>query len=99
MAEATIIAAGQEGAGQVQPVQAAVKEHLIHTAAPVHFDETGMRVEDKLRWAHVASTESVTFLAIHDKRGAKALEEMGIFPYREGMAIHDGYSSYYKFRA
>jgi transposase len=97
MGEATIIAACQEVANQVQPVQAAVKEHLIHTAEPVHFDETGMRVEGKLRWTHVASTGAVTYLAIHDKRGAQALEEIGIFPHREGKAIHDGYSSYYQF--
>ncbi|MDH4209121.1 MAG: IS66 family transposase [Anaerolineae bacterium] len=97
LAEATIIAACQEVADQVEPVQAAVKEHLIHTADPVHFDETGMRVESKLRWTHVASTEVVTYLAVHDNRGAKALEEIGIFPHREGKAIHDGYSSYYQF--
>jgi transposase len=97
MAEATIIAACQEVANQVEPVQAAVKEHLIHTADPVHFDETGMRVENKLRWTHVASTDVVTYLAVHDNRGAKALEEIGIFPHREGKAIHDGYSSYYQF--
>jgi transposase len=97
MAEATIIAACQEVADQVKPLQAAVKEHLIQTSDPVHFDETGMRVEGKLRWTHVASTETVTYLAIHDNRGAKALEEIAIFPYREGMAIHDGYSSYYQF--
>ena len=97
MAEATIIAAGQEVADQVQWVQAAVKEHLIQTSDPVHFDETGMRVEGQLRWTHVASTEAVTYLAMHDNRGAKALEEIGIFPCREGIAIHDGYSSYYQF--
>ncbi len=95
--EATIIAASQEVADQIQPVQAAVKEHLIHTSDPVHFDETGMRIEDKLRWIHVASTEAVTYLAAHDNRGAKALEDIGIFPRREGIAIHDGYSSYYQF--
>jgi transposase len=97
MAEATIIAACQEVAAQVEPVQAVVKEHLIHTAEPVHFDETGMRVENKLRWTHVASTEKVTHLAVHDNRGAKALEEIGIYPNREGKVIHDGYSSYYQF--
>jgi transposase len=97
LAEATIIAACQEVADQVEPVEAAVKEHLIHTTDPVHFDETGMRVEGKLRWTHVASTAEVTYLAIHDHRGAKALEEIGIFPHREGHAIHDGYSSYYQF--
>ena len=97
IAEATIIAACQEVANQVEPVQAAVKEHLTHTADPVHFDETGMRVENKLRWTHVASTELVTYLAVHENRGAKALEEIGIFPHRKGKAIHDGYSSYYQF--
>jgi len=97
MGEATIIAAGQEVADQVEPVQAAVREHLIRTSDPVHFDETGMQVEGKLRWTHVASTEAVTYLATHDNRGAKALEEIGIFPYREGKAIHDGYNSYYQF--
>ena len=97
MGEATIITACREVADQVQPVQSAVKEHLIHTAEPVHFDETGMRVEGKLRWTHVASTQAVTYLAIHDNRGAQALEKIGIFPYREGKVIHDGYSSYYQF--
>ena len=97
MAEATIIAACQEVADQVKLVQAAVKEHLIQTSDPVHFDETGMRVEGKLRWTHVASTAAVTYLAVHDNRGAKALEEIGIFPQRGGKAIHDGYSSYYQF--
>jgi transposase len=95
--EATIIAACQEVAEQVEPVYAVVKEHLIETSDPVHFDETGMRVEGKLRWTHVASTEAVTYLAVHDNRGAKALADIGIFPQREGKAIHDGYNSYYQF--
>ncbi len=97
MGEATIMAACQEVTDQVGPVQAAVKEHLIHTAAPVHFDETGLRVEGKLRWTHVASTEAVTYLAVHDKRGAKALAAIGILPRRKGKAIHDGYNSYFQF--
>lgn len=95
--EATIIAANQEVAEQVKPVQAVVQGHLIQTPDPVHFDETGMRVEGKLRWTHVASTAAVTHLSIHDNRGAKALQDIGIFPPREGKAIHDGYHSYYQF--
>jgi len=97
MAEATIIAACEEVAEQVEPVLAAAKEHLIHTANPVHFDETGMRVEGKLRWHHVASTEEVTYLDVHDNRGSKALDEIGIYPNREGAVVHDGYKSYYQF--
>ena len=97
MAEATIIAACEEVAEQVEPVLAAAKEHLIHTTDPVHFDETGMRVEGKLRWHHVASTEDVTYLDVHDNRGAKALDEIGIYANREGAVVHDGYKSYYQF--
>jgi transposase len=97
LAEATILTACQEVAEQIEPVQAAVKEHLIHTTDPVHFDETGMRVEGKLRWIHVASTAALTYLAAHDNRGAKALESIGIFPQRRGRSIHDGYQSYYQF--
>jgi transposase len=97
LGDATILAADQEVADQIEPVQAAAKEHLRHTLDAVHFDETGMRVEGKLCWTHVASTETVTHLEAHDKRGAQALEEIGIFAKRAGRAIHDGYSSYFQF--
>ena len=95
--EATIIAACQEMAERVTPVNAAVKEHLIHTEAPVHFDETGMRVEGALHWTHVASTAFVTYLDVHARRGAQALSDIGILPLRQGKAIHDGYSSYFQY--
>ena len=97
MSEATIVTACQEMAEQVRPVNAAVKAHLIHTEEPVHFDETGMRVEGTLHWTHVASTDSVTYLDVHPKRGSKALDEIGILPQRKGKAIHDGYSSYFRY--
>ena len=97
MAEATIIAACKEVGDQIEPVHDAVKEHLMHTTDAVHFDETGMRVEGKLYWDHVASTAEVTYLEAHEKRGAQALEEIGIYPNREGPVVHDGYKSYYQF--
>ncbi len=92
--EATIIAACQEVEGRVAPVNEAVKEHLIETEEPVHCDETGMRVEGKLHWVHVASTVLATYLAIHRKRGREALDEIGILPQRKGIVVHDGYTSY-----
>jgi transposase len=51
-------------------------------------------VEGKLRWTHVASTEQVTCLEVHSKRGQQALDEIGILPQRQGPVVHDGYSSY-----
>jgi len=92
--EATIIAACQEMEEQVTPVNMAVKEHLIKTDDPVHFDETGLRVEGKLYWTHVASTEQATYLEVHPKRGQQALDEIGILPQRKGKVVHDGYNSY-----
>jgi transposase len=97
MGEATIVTACQEMAEQVALVNAAAKEHLVHTQEAVHFDETGMRVEGKLNWTHVASTPWVTYLDVHAKRGSKALDEIGILPQREGKAIHDGYCSYFQY--
>jgi transposase len=92
--EATIIAACQETEEQVTPVNAAVKAHLIETEEPIHSDETGLRVEGKLFWTHVASTERATYLEVHPKRGREALDEIGILPQRKGKVVHDGYSSY-----
>ena len=79
------------------PVQAAVKAHLIHTAEAVHCDETGLRVAGKLAWVHVTSTERVTYLDVHAKRGKAALDDLDILPHRQGRIIHDGYSSYDKY--
>jgi transposase len=92
--EGTIIAAGQETEQQVTSVNTAVKAYLIGTEEPVHCDETGLRAEGRLCWAHVTSTEAVTFLAVHPKRGRQALDEIDILPQRKGWVIHDGYSSY-----
>jgi transposase len=92
--EATIIAAGQKIEKQVVPVNEAVKACLISADEPVHCDETGLRVEGRLFWTHVASTEQVTFLEVHPKRGKQALDEIDILPKRKGQVVHDGYSSY-----
>lgn len=92
--EATMIAACQEMEEQVTPINMAAKEHLIKTDDPVHFDETGLRVEGKLYWTHVASTEQATYLEVHPKRGQQALDEIGILPQRKGKVVHDGYNSY-----
>jgi transposase len=92
--EATIIAACQETEEQVTAVNTAVKEHLIETDEAVRCDETSLRVEGQLHWAHVASTEQATHLEVHPKRGRQALDEIGILPQRKGTVVHDGYSSY-----
>ncbi len=91
---ATIIAAGEEMAKKVESVNDMVKEYLVKTEEPLHSDETGMRVAGKLHWTHVASTEQATYLEVHSKRGREAMDDIGILPNRQGVVVHDGYSSY-----
>lgn len=71
-----------------------IKEQIAQ--APVaHFDETGSRVEKKLWWLHTASTANATYYSIHPKRGAEALESIGILPDFTGRAIHDFWKPYF----
>jgi transposase len=51
------------------------------------FDETGFRVERKLHWVHCARTARYTLLMVHARRGAKAMEEMGVLPSFAGVAV------------
>ena len=92
--EATLIESCEQVAEAVTPVDEQAKEYLIHTEEVVHLDETGGRVEGKLRWMHVSSTEMLTHLEMHDKRGRLAHDEIGILPERTGWVMHDGYRSY-----
>ena len=97
MAEGTILKACEEVARQVQPVNEAIKNHLIEEEKVVHFDETGARVEGKLHWLHTASTERLTHYRVHGKRGSKAMDDIGILPYLKGRAVHDAWPSYLKY--
>ena len=62
-----------------------------------HFDETGMRAQGQTKWLHVASTENLTYYAVHDKRGEKAAKDIGILPHFTGTAVHDHWKPYYRF--
>jgi transposase len=80
----------------LEPAEESIKQELI--ACPVVcFDETGMRIEGNREWCHTASTKSLTLYAANCSRGSKANEDMGILPVYKGTAMHDSWSSYFKF--
>ena len=79
-----------------KPVEA-IKQQIIESKV-VHFDETGMRSEGKTKWLHVASTETLTYYEMHQKRGTEATVEIGILPPFNGTAIHDHWTPYYTFK-
>jgi transposase len=82
----------------LEQTEEAIKEGLVGGAEVVGgFDETGLRVEGKGMWVHVASTAKLTHYAVHPKRGAQATKEIGILPLFKGVAMHDGLSSYWHY--
>jgi transposase len=66
-------------------------------AEVAHFDETGGRIDGRLSWIHSASTETLTLLSAHRKRGFEAMNDAGVLPAFSGVAVHDGWAPYRNF--
>jgi len=97
LAEGTIVETCQEAAERVVSVNQAVKKYLTELAKVVHFDETGLRIDCKLHWLHVACTSLLTYYEVHAKRGQEAMDAIGILPEFRGTAVHDGLKSYFAY--
>ena len=95
-AEAFVLAANSAVVHQIEPSLALIKQQLINSDV-VHFDESGLRVEGKLNWLHVASTKTLTYYGVHRKRGQVGMQAIGILPLFAGRAVHDHWRSYFAF--
>ena len=93
ISEGTLVNHTKTFAFQLRPFLQEVKEKILQSPV-VHFDETGMRVENKTQWLHTASTPEVTLQHIHQKRGKEAMDAGEILPSFAGIAMHDGWKSY-----
>jgi len=93
--EAFLLSAAERVHTQVTGVVDQIRTQLTQ-AESVHADETGLRVEGQLNWAHVVSTDRLTVYDIHAKRGAVAWRDIGLLPALRGWLIHDGFKSYWQ---
>jgi transposase len=93
VASGTVAAILGECADGLDSFVEAVRVQLA--AAPVaHFDETGARVAGRLHWLHSACTDRLSLFTVHPKRGRQAMDAAGVLPGFQGVAVHDGWSSY-----
>jgi len=68
----------------------------LGTAAVLHADETGMRVNGKTSWLHSLSNSEYRLYHIDPKRGYDAIESMEILENYSGWLVHDFWSPYFK---
>jgi transposase len=93
VSEGTLYTTRDQCFEQLAPIEDSLQQ-AIKEAEVVHFDETGMRVNQRLWWLHVASTNGLTYYFVHPKRGQAAMDAMEILPGFDGKAVHDGWTSY-----
>ena len=92
----TLAAFIARGAEDLQGFLDEVHRQIITTPV-AHFDETGARVDGRVRWLFAVSTGQLTFYALHDKRGKDGIDHTGVLPYFTGVAVHDGFRPYRRY--
>jgi len=95
--EAVILKASERVERQISPALAQIKA-LLKRAELVHSDETGLRVEGKLHWAHVVCHKELTYYEVDTKRGYAAWERTGILPEVLTRIVHDGWKPYWQLK-
>jgi hypothetical protein len=58
------------------------------------FDETGLRVADRLHWVHCARTGKYTLITCHPRRGSEGIDDAGVLGRFRGVAVHDAWAPY-----
>jgi transposase len=60
----------------------------------IHADETGLRINKRLGYVHVASTAHLRHYAAANHRGHTAMDEINVLPRYRGTCVHDGLLAY-----
>lgn len=70
-----------------------IKQQLRRSPV-IHADETGLRINKRLGYVHVASTPHLTHYAAATHRGQTAITEINVLPRYRGTCVHDGWQAY-----
>lgn len=94
--EGSLFTANQDMYESLAGFEQEIRQMLLNEPV-LNCDETGVRVEGKLNWLHVAGTPKLTSYGIYQKRGSDAMDEMGILPSYTGISKHDCLAAYFKY--
>ena len=86
----------KDGSYRLIDIEMCIKNALLKSKI-LHLDETGIRVNNELRWMHITCNRWLTYYRMHAKRGKEALDAIGILANYKHTAIHDGWRMYAKF--
>jgi transposase len=64
----------------------------------LHFDEAGVNVDTEKHWLHTASSAQATYITVHPKRGQVGTDDNGVLTDFGGVAVHDCWQAYFKYR-
>lgn len=92
---ATIASMASRCAGKLGGAITEIGSRLVGSDVD-NADETGVRVDKKLHWAHVLCNARYTLIRIHPKRGWGAMEDIGYLPKFHGVLVHDCWVPYWK---
>ncbi|WP_242961300.1 IS66 family transposase, partial [Clostridium beijerinckii] len=81
----------------LRPIENNIKNSITNDAGAIHFDETGIYIDKKRQWLHVASNYKSIYYQAHEKRGQKAIDEINILPNFTGTAVPDCFKTYNKY--
>ena len=96
LSEGTLYRMTKRASETLAPVEEKIKEAL-QMSKVIHCDETGARINGSLHWIHVVCTLMLTFYYSSKRRGAIAMDEIGILKNFLGTAVHDGWKSYFQY--
>ena len=93
----TIINAENKCFHNLKGVTNNIKNRLIREDV-ISCDETDINLNGRKHHCHVISTEKLTLYFHHRNRGFNAMKKMGVLPKFRGIAVHDFWKPYFKYK-
>lgn len=97
LSQGTMVNFNEKCHAALESIENNIKNSITNDSDVVHVDETGIYIDKKLHWLHVASNDEYTYYESHEKRGQKAIDDINILPNFTGTAVHDCWKSYHKY--